>query len=97
MKVEFISNCIYTNNNNYEFEIKRQQKTNQKLALENCSIYKASSVKGQICKSPWDGYILPKKEIHYRCRQSVTKFGKINPTIKNKTKNNLIFKQRKLS
>ena len=37
----------------------------QKLALENCSIYKASSVNGATCRSPCVGYILPVITIHY--------------------------------
>lgn len=36
-------------------------KTYQKFALFNCSIYKAASLKGVICKSPREGNILPAK------------------------------------
>ena len=43
-------------------ELSVLKRAHQKLAFENCSIYKASSVKGATWRSPWVGNILP--EIH---------------------------------
>ena len=48
--------------------------TNQKLAFEYCSMYKASSENGAICKSPWDGNIFPEKQMSYQHITSVLVF-----------------------